>query len=130
MTTNAERPADLRDTEAARTVEKIILDALPGIASKLVSMAKEGHIAAARYLIDRVLGRPARTTAASPMQNSLPFREGAGVGSTQPSHPNPWADIFSDGAATSSDAFDLGHAIKSAIPGVGPLKRIPLLGAA
>jgi len=46
-----------RYEETVRAVEKMIVDALPEIAGKLISMAKDGCIPAARYLIDRILGR-------------------------------------------------------------------------
>ena len=58
------RPKCLQYEEHATAIEKMIVDALPEIVGKLVSMAKEGIVAAARYLVDRMHGRPARLAAA------------------------------------------------------------------
>jgi hypothetical protein len=50
----------LRFAQEANAAEQMIVDALPTIITKLVSMAKDGNIAAARYLVDRILGRVSR----------------------------------------------------------------------
>ena len=42
--------------------EQTIVDALPSIVGKLIDMAMDGDIKAARYLIDRILGRVPRLT--------------------------------------------------------------------
>jgi len=55
-------PKAPRYAEHARRIEQMIMDALPDVVEKLVSMAKDGNIAAARYLIDRIHGRPAKLT--------------------------------------------------------------------
>ena len=60
-----------RDRLAA--VEEMIVDALPYIIAKLVSMAKEGDIAASRYLIDRIYGRVARTPVPPSADKDLPY---------------------------------------------------------
>ena len=52
-----EQPPRIDHDETRRTIEKMIADALPEIAGKLISMAKDGCIPAARYLYDRLLGR-------------------------------------------------------------------------
>ena len=49
--------------EQAMTAEKMIVDAIPEIVAKLIAMAKAGLVPAAKYLVDRVLGRPARVPA-------------------------------------------------------------------
>lgn len=47
--------------EQAVIAEKMIADAITEIVAKLVAMAKDGNVPAAKYLVDRVLGRPAKT---------------------------------------------------------------------
>ena len=69
------RPKCLRYGEHANAVEKMIVDALPEIVGKLVSMAKEGNVAAARYLVNRILGRPARLAAAPSTDTALPYTD-------------------------------------------------------
>jgi len=51
----------------------MIVEALPGIVTKLISMANEGNMAAARYLIDRIHGRPDRVAAAPAVDSSLTY---------------------------------------------------------
>ena len=68
-----QRPKALRYAAVARTVEEILLDALPEIATKLATMAKEGNVAATRYVMDRLLGRPARLPLAPTADPSLPY---------------------------------------------------------
>lgn len=46
--------------EQAGIVEKMIVDAIPEIVGKLIAMARDGSVPAARYLVDRVCGRPAK----------------------------------------------------------------------
>jgi len=58
-----DRPKAHRYADQARLIEQMIVDALPEVVGKLVSMAKEGNIAAAKYLIDRIHGRPAKLAA-------------------------------------------------------------------
>src|SRR5580700_8751882 len=41
-------------------IEDMIADALPAIIAKLIEQAKEGDVASARYLCDRMLGRVAK----------------------------------------------------------------------
>jgi len=53
-------------------IEQTIIDALPPIVDKLIQMAKDGDLKAARYLIDRVLGRVARLPSPS-MADSAPL---------------------------------------------------------
>ena len=69
------RPKALKYEDHANAIEKMIVDALPEIVGKLVSMAKEGNVAAARYLVDRILGRPARLAAAPAMDTALPYTD-------------------------------------------------------
>ena len=68
-----DRPRALRNAEHARAIEQMIMDALPNIITKLVSMAEEGNVAAARYLVDRIHGRPARVAAPPTMDTSLTY---------------------------------------------------------
>ena len=67
------RPRVLRYEEHAMTFEKMIIDALPEVVAKLVSMAKEGNVAAARYLIDRIHGRPAKLAFAAVADTGLRY---------------------------------------------------------
>src|SRR5438128_2704922 len=53
-------PRALRYAGQAEAIEQTIVDALPSIVGKLIEMAMDGDLKAARYLIDRILGRVAR----------------------------------------------------------------------
>jgi len=53
-------PKAATHVEQVSAIEQTIVDALPSIVDKLIQMAKYGDLKAARYLIDRVLGRVAR----------------------------------------------------------------------
>jgi hypothetical protein len=67
------RPKALKYAEKVNAAEKMIVDALPEIIAKLVSMAKEGDIPAARYLVDRIYGRVSRVPVAPAEDKSLPY---------------------------------------------------------
>jgi len=67
------RPKALRYRDQLQAVEQMIVDALPEIVGKLISMSKEGDIAASRYLVDRIYGRTARTPAAPSVDGTLPY---------------------------------------------------------
>ena len=67
------RPKVLRYEQHAMAFEKMIIDALPEVVAKLVSMAKEGNVAAARYLIDRIHGRPAKLASAAVADTGLRY---------------------------------------------------------
>jgi hypothetical protein len=67
------RPRALRYEEHVRAIEQQIMDGLPEIIEKLMSMAKEGNVPAARYLIDRIHGRPAKLSTAAAWDTSLPY---------------------------------------------------------
>jgi len=67
------RPKALRYAEHAVMIEQMIMDVLPDVIKKLGEMAKEGNIAAARYLVDRIHGRPARLTSAATGDTTLPY---------------------------------------------------------
>jgi len=69
-----DRPKALRYAERINAIEETILDGLPDIIAKLMSMAKEGNIPAARYLIDRMAGRPSRLPLPPSIDNSLPYK--------------------------------------------------------
>ena len=64
--------ADQPRPEQATTAEKMIVGAVPEIVAKLIAMAKDGHVPAAKYLVDRVLGRPARLPIRDPESISQP----------------------------------------------------------
>ena len=67
------RPRALRYAEHGRAMEEKIMEGLPEIIDKLMSMAKEGNVAAARYLVDRIHGRPARLSTPAVADTSLPY---------------------------------------------------------
>src|SRR5689334_6028693 len=66
-------PRALRYAEKANAAEQLIVDALGDIIGKLVSMAKEGDVPAARYLCDRIYGRVARRTVPAIDDKALPY---------------------------------------------------------
>jgi len=66
-------PKAIRYAEKLNAAEQIIVDAMPEILGKLVSMAKEGDIAAARYLLDRMYGRAPRLDFAPAVDETAPF---------------------------------------------------------
>ena len=68
-----DRPKALRYADRINAMEEKILDGLPEIIDKLMSMAKEGNVPAARYLIDRMAGRPSRLPAPPSGDNALPY---------------------------------------------------------
>jgi len=68
-----DRPKALRYADRINAMEEKILDGLPEIIDKLMSMAKEGNVPAARYLIDRMAGRPSRLPAPPSMDSALPY---------------------------------------------------------
>jgi len=47
-----ERPKALRYQDKTDAIETMILDALPKIVGKLISMAEDGDVRASRYLVD------------------------------------------------------------------------------
>ena len=67
------RPASLRYEEHRRMIEQMIMDVLPEVIQKLGSMAKEGNLAAAKYLIDRIHGRPAQLTTPAVADTTLRY---------------------------------------------------------
>ena len=67
------RPKALRYAEHTREIEQMIMDVLPDIVRKLSSMALEGNMAAAKYLMDRIHGRPTELAAAPSTDTSLTF---------------------------------------------------------
>jgi len=68
-----DEPKALRYADRINAMEEMILDGIPEIISKLMSMAKEGNVAAARYLIDRMAGRPSRLPAPPSIDRALPY---------------------------------------------------------
>ena len=68
-----ERPKALRYRDRMNAVEEKIVNALPEIADKLISMAKEGDLAAARYLWDRMGGRPSRLPIPPSIDRTIPY---------------------------------------------------------
>jgi hypothetical protein len=68
-----ERPKAFRYRDRINAVEEMIVDALPDIAAKLISMAKDGDVAAARYLFDRMAGRPSKLPTPPSLDRSIPY---------------------------------------------------------
>jgi len=68
-----DRPKALRYEDRINAMEEMILDGIPEIITKLMSMAKECNVPAARYLIDRMAGRPSRLPAPPSMDRALPY---------------------------------------------------------
>ena len=69
------KPKALKYAGVAEQVEQTIVGAIPEIIAKLIAMAKEGDVAAARYVVDRILGRVAVLDAAPVQDTSLPYCE-------------------------------------------------------
>ena len=57
------KPKTMLYADNVDALEKTIVDVLPKVVDKLVAMAMDGNVAAAKYLVDRILGRPSRLTA-------------------------------------------------------------------
>jgi hypothetical protein len=72
-------PRALTYSEHADAIEQTIVDALPSIVEKMIQMAMDGDLKAARYLIDRILGRVARATS--------PAAQTVGASHGEPSEP-------------------------------------------
>jgi hypothetical protein len=68
-----ERPKALRYRDRINAIEEMIVDALPDITRKLISMAKDGDLAAARYLYDRIGGRPSRLPLPPSIDRTIPY---------------------------------------------------------
>ena len=68
-----ERPKAFRYRDRINAVEEMIVNALPDIATKLISMAKDGDVAAARYLFDRMAGRPSRLPSPPSIDRAIPY---------------------------------------------------------
>ena len=68
-----ERPKAYRYRDRINAVEEMIVDALPDIAAKLISMAKDGDVAAARYLFDRMAGRPSKLPTPPSLDRTIPY---------------------------------------------------------
>ena len=68
-----ERPKALRYRDRINAVEEMIVEALPDITRKLISMAKDGDLAAARYLYDRIGGRPSRLPLPPSIDPTIPY---------------------------------------------------------
>ena len=66
-------PRALRYAEKANAAEQLIVDALDGIIRKLISQANDGNVAASRYLLDRIYGRPARLSIPAIADRELAF---------------------------------------------------------
>jgi len=68
-----ERPKAFRYRDRINAVEEMIVNALPDIAAKLISMAKDGDVAAARYLFDRMAGRPSKLPTPPSNDRTIPY---------------------------------------------------------
>lgn len=69
------KPKALVYAGAIEAAEQTIVEAMPAILAKLVELAKGGDVAAARYLVDRVMGRIAAGSAAPACDTSIPYSE-------------------------------------------------------
>jgi hypothetical protein len=69
------KPKALQYDEQVTAVEEKIVEMLPRLVDKLSEMAMEGDFRAARYLIDRIMGRVPVVTAAPSMDRSMPYGE-------------------------------------------------------
>jgi len=54
-------------------IEQTIVDALPKVVNKIVEMAMDGNLAAAKYLVDRILGRPYRPASPPADDRRMPY---------------------------------------------------------
>jgi len=68
-----ETPKAFRYRDRIDAVEEMIVNALPDIAAKLISMAKDGDVAAARYLFDRMAGRPSKLPTPPSLDRTIPY---------------------------------------------------------
>lgn len=66
-------PKAFRYRDRLNAIEEMIVDALPDITRKLISMAKDGDLAAARYLYDRMAGRPSRLPLPPSIDKTIPY---------------------------------------------------------
>src|SRR3569833_2873530 len=66
------RPKALRYRDKLQAVEDMMVDALPDIVGKLISMAKDGDIAASRFIVDRNYGRDPRLPHAPAVDQTQP----------------------------------------------------------
>jgi hypothetical protein len=69
------KPKALLHQATAAAVESKIADALPEIVDQLIVSAKGGDVAAARYLVDRLLGRVPALPAVPAEDTRQPFLE-------------------------------------------------------
>jgi len=69
------KPKALYYADTAALVEERIAKALPEITDRLIHAAKHGHIGAARYLCDRILGRVAVLEAPPSDDRRMPYTE-------------------------------------------------------
>ena len=77
-------PKALTYAVQAEAIEQTIVEALPSIVGKLIEMAMDGDLKAARYLIDRILGRVARLTSPPSMDRPTIHTDKASVTTDQP----------------------------------------------
>ena len=69
------KPKALAYADTAALVEEKIAAALPDITDALISFAKGGDVASAKYLMDRILGRVATIETAPAGDTRPPFTE-------------------------------------------------------
>ena len=67
------KPKILQYASAGDALEQTIVDALPKVIDKIIAMALDGDLAAGRYLVDRILGRPSRLSAAPVEDRALAY---------------------------------------------------------
>ncbi len=69
------KPKALRHASEIATAEAHIVSAMPELISQLIEAAKGGDVSAAKYLLDRVLGRVAAQAAPLADDRTLPMME-------------------------------------------------------
>ncbi len=78
------KPRALAYADTAALVEQQIVDALPDVTAALIAAAKNGDLGAAKYLVDRILGRVAAVEAPPAEDKRTPWtQEDADVAAAQ-----------------------------------------------
>ena len=113
-------PRALRYAEKANAAEQLIVDALGDIIAKLVSMAREGDVPAARYLCDRIYGRVARRALPAIDDKALPYNQ-RDWGRAKFDDTRKREEFVRQCVKPVANPFD--DLFKSSIPGVGSILR-------
>ena len=67
------QPKALRYADKLITAEQMLVDAVPDIMAKLITMAKDGDMRASRYLLDRAYGKAPHLPAAPVVDTAKPY---------------------------------------------------------